>query len=405
MTPEEKAKAYDKAIKMAKDALNNGTISNNPIAGLQNIFPELMESDDEGIRKKLISYFSAVKDFSTLEYNYGITNEEVVEWLKKQGDKDKLIKELGEYKVKYTQETLGQYLEKQGEQKTIDNLTQQKATNIAVKKCFDKQKSDDKGEQMFHEGDWVVISTSNGRKIVQIVSIEYVPYDQPRYITSECKWFDNRTKARLWDITKDAKDGDVLADKSDGTIGIFQNIGHHPDGGSYNDPSYCFLHCRYDDGYFYADFENGNTMNSDDVIPATKEQHDILMKAMADAGYTFDFKKKKLKEIEHQPDEQSLPYRKNETTEKLIALAECLEADGDCLFNGLSDNNYGKLLRVLARELSEVKPDMWNEDDEKWFKEMELMCLNFSNDTDYRCKFFNWIKSLKDRMQSKTRVE
>ena len=103
--------------------------------------------------------------------------------------------------------------------------------------------------------------------------------------------------AHLWTI-EDAKDGDVVVDKSDGTIGIFQSIGHHPDGGSYNDPSYCFLHCRYDDGFFYADFENGNTMDSDDAIPATKEQRELLFQNMKEAGYEWDAEKKELKEIE-----------------------------------------------------------------------------------------------------------
>ena len=38
----------------------------------------------------------------------------------------------------------------------------------------------------------------------------------------------------------------------------------------------------------------------------------------------------------------------------------------------------------------------WSEEDESWFKEIELMCLNFSNDTDYREKFLTWLKSLKE---------
>lgn len=97
---------------------------------------------------------------------------------------------------------------------------------------------------------------------------------------------------RLWTI-RDAKEGDVLVDKSDGTIGIFQSIGHHPDGGSYNDPSYCYLHCRYDDEFFYADFENGNTMDSDNAVPATKKQHDLLFQKMKEAGYSWDGKLKK----------------------------------------------------------------------------------------------------------------
>lgn len=41
------------------------------------------------------------------------------------------------------------------------------------------------------------------------------------------------------------------------------------------------------------------------------------------------------------------------------------------------------------------QPAEWSEEDKKWFKEIELMALNFSNSADYREKFFNWLKSLR----------
>ena len=41
----------------------------------------------------------------------------------------------------------------------------------------------------------------------------------------------------------------------------------------------------------------GNVKDSKDFHPATKEQRNTLLKAMTDAGYTFDFEKKELKEI------------------------------------------------------------------------------------------------------------
>ena len=56
MTPEEKVRAYDEALAMAKDALNDGTISNNTIAYLQGIFPELKENEDEMIRKDVLTF-------------------------------------------------------------------------------------------------------------------------------------------------------------------------------------------------------------------------------------------------------------------------------------------------------------------------------------------------------------
>ena len=60
MTQEEKAKAYDEAIKRAKDALNDGTISNNTIAYLQDVFPELKDSEDERMRKGLIAFLEDI---------------------------------------------------------------------------------------------------------------------------------------------------------------------------------------------------------------------------------------------------------------------------------------------------------------------------------------------------------
>lgn len=80
---EEKAKAYDEALKAAVIAYKDE--DKHLKATLERIFPQLKESEDEIIRKKLISYFSAVKGFSTLEYNYVISNEEVIAWLEKQG--------------------------------------------------------------------------------------------------------------------------------------------------------------------------------------------------------------------------------------------------------------------------------------------------------------------------------
>lgn len=59
---------------------------------------------------------------------------------------------------------------------------------------------------------------------------------------------------------------------------------------------------------------------------------------------------------EQKPKEWSFPYNVNETVDKLIAIAECLEMDGDCLFNGYSGTECGKFLRDLARKQVECKP-------------------------------------------------
>ena len=66
--------------------------------------PELKESEDEKMRKALIKYFGELCDWNDV-YGY-----QVVSWLEKQGKKDKLIQELGEYKIKYTQEVLEKHI-------------------------------------------------------------------------------------------------------------------------------------------------------------------------------------------------------------------------------------------------------------------------------------------------------
>ena len=106
MIEKEKAEAYDKALERAR-AINNGkdvdVESGTTIC--EYIFPELKESEDEKIRKEIISI---------LRNTYWTSNRnrfnELVAWLEKQGDKDKLIQELGEYKVKYTQEVLEKHI-------------------------------------------------------------------------------------------------------------------------------------------------------------------------------------------------------------------------------------------------------------------------------------------------------
>ena len=65
------------------------------------------------------------------------------------------------------------------------------------------------------------------------------------------------------------------------------------------------------------------------------------------------------------PAKWRFPYGKDETVDKLIAIAECLEMDGDALFNGYKGMECGKLLRDLARKQVEYKPAEWSEEDEK----------------------------------------
>ena len=208
---------------------------------------------------------------------------------------------------------------------------------------------------------------------------------------------------RLWTIA-DAKEGDVLI--CGNQTFLFKCIEEKQ--------VYCYGYIWRNEykemiGFQFCNQPNQLYCYTDAVMsPATKEQRDTLFTKMKEAGYEWDADKKELKKIEQKPTKRSLPYEKNETVEKLIALAECLEMDGDCLFNGLSGDDYGKLLRVLAIELTEVKP-AWSEEDDKILNTIindiqerhpkAMWKINYGNTVAVSTKYIiDWLKSLKDRI-------
>lgn len=82
MTIEEKAKAYDKAIRIAQETYNTQPVYRN---WLGSMFPELCESEDERIRKRLIDFFEDWR--KNRSHCWGITATDILAWLEKQGEK------------------------------------------------------------------------------------------------------------------------------------------------------------------------------------------------------------------------------------------------------------------------------------------------------------------------------
>ena len=127
MTQEEKAKRYDEVLEIAKkNYITAQDLCEGSQMGvecfkntLESIFPEL-KSEDEMIKKEIIEYIKT-----------GTYHKKWIAWLEKLGEKDKLIRELGEYKVKYIQETLGKAL-------TMNNKDDERVrkTTIAFLKDF-----------------------------------------------------------------------------------------------------------------------------------------------------------------------------------------------------------------------------------------------------------------------------
>jgi len=177
-----------------------------------------------------------------------------------------LVRQSSEVLDRQNQNNMIAWLEKQGEQKPTDKV-----------------------EPKFHEGEWII---SNDKKSTyQVIEVKRGIYvirdnvDNHEYHIGieECE-----KSGRLFTI-QDAKDGDVLV-ASDSSIFIFKEVR----GSS----------CKH---YIALTSDNEIQVNTKldkfwetarGVKPSTKEQRDTLLKAIADAGYTFYFEKKELKKIE-----------------------------------------------------------------------------------------------------------
>lgn len=143
-----------------------------------------------------------------------------------------------------------------------------------------------KVEPKFHEGDWIV--WRNQCYNVNYTGCGYELIDQ-NGLSISLIYTTIDENAHLWTI-KDAKDGDVLV--TGDWVFIFEKL-------NTNDKPVCY--CHYDVELGFSIDVNTYISTGSYIRPATKEERDTLMKAMADAGYSFDFEKKELKWIEQNP--------------------------------------------------------------------------------------------------------
>ena len=244
------------------------------------------------------------------------------------------------------------------------------------------QKPADKVEPKFKVGDWVVYD----HRTYQIVELP-----QGRLINASLSRNGKTEKVPLpycekWSI-QDAKDGDVLATEPiEGYHSPFVAIYKKQNEEDFD--SYCFIGF---DGKFYKG-ENGHS--TEKVHPATKEQRDQLEKAMADAGYTFDFEKKKLKKVEQKPawseeDESML----NDIMHNIHFAETHRNVTGS---SAMEKEQVNWLISIKDRVLPQPKQE-WSEDDDDdaWLNDIinKAECnLQLNKDE------INWLISLKDRV-------
>lgn len=311
MTQEEKAKAYDEAIKKAKDALNDGTISNNTIAYLQDIFSELKESEDERIRKDLIAFLEDIFYFgknTNLDKWDKSDCSDWIAWLEKKREKKQEWSEDDENEFNHIIHILN-LAEEEQEIKGYNNLigtvdwfkslkdkVQSKQSNKPqgkpVLETVDEKSTDNANnvQPKFKVGDWIVYD-DNICKIMKM-SPDYQFYHC--YSIKNHLHIYNRSlenEIHLWTIN-DAKDGDIIYAKSKFNDFYYICIFFKLENGKSWD--HCYITSK-DSKHWNFEYGKGFLrIDGHDFYPASKEQRDLLFYKMKESDYEWDFKNKEV---------------------------------------------------------------------------------------------------------------
>lgn len=279
---EQKAKRYDKALDEAKAIHKAIKKDLRPV--IEQIFPELQESDDAKMWKLLKKYVHYNISDTVLEADH-ITREYLESWLEKQGEQKTSWSEEDEnsfLNVLWCCKKAASIAKDENEMGTVWCAEQWlKSLKERVQPKQGEQNSVDKVEPKFKVGDWI----SDGNITIQIEAIKNNCYSY----CGDCTLYSIKTADKvyhLWTI-EDAKDGDVLA--NDKSVFIYAKV-------LYNKP---YAYCGVDKyGVFKDDCLKYDWSNSvDNIHPATKEQRDLLFQKMQEADYEWNVEKKVLEGI------------------------------------------------------------------------------------------------------------
>lgn len=311
-----------------------------------------IESDNEKIKNAILNHLK--KLWGNCQDNVcGVHVEDAINWLEKQRDKDKLIQELGKYKVKYTQEVLEKYINNMSN-KDDERL---RKTAISFLKDFAEQGYENavecidwlekQGEPNPYSGvsfkynghTWGMCARDNGVEIVvdgeikERIFLDNEPQgksaleaikeekvdnepkfkvgdwvvnkfgdsfhidslDKKNYQVSDGKGNYNyfpilkQDEMHLWAI-QDAKDGDVLFTSSTASYETFIFKSIDEKGNAE-----CYFAYDSEDGFREGEYHFiGRATN---CKPATKEQRDTLERVMTNAGYRWNKEELKLEKI------------------------------------------------------------------------------------------------------------
>lgn len=287
---EQKAKAYDKAVKEAIIAYKDE--DKHLKATLERIFPELGETEDERLRKDIIRVLKGEISFTSEK-----ENEKYIAWLEKQGEPKYTKKDVDDAYLKGISDAKNE-IEKQYEanyqiRKDIatfifnyrgdlkDRAKWMDYLGIKISFVKEKQKPAKKIEPKFHEGDFIVNDYCMG-KVIEVTNDAYL------LDTGQGIPFSYEHKAHLWTI-QDAKDGDVLICE-EGYPFIYAS--------NHIYSKYLTAYCGITNDGVFKNSDKTELWTNDNVAPATIEQRELLFQKMSEAGYEWDANKKELKKIE-----------------------------------------------------------------------------------------------------------
>jgi hypothetical protein len=292
MTQEEKAKRYEEALERANIIYTDEykpEIAEFCKQSLENIFPELKESEDERIRKAILEGLIDCRVAPDLGWSNfgGIEIDDCIAWLEKQGDKPQ---------GKIPLEAINNIDDKgyccvvtSQDKSALEAINEEKVDNQNCVKPADEPK--------FHEGECLTENHPNNyARFVQILEIVNVQ-GKKRYRISrdlhndedivECRFIEDN-----WHHFNihDAKDGDVLfhSDSASNGIFIFKEILQC------RNMQKVICYCDYDseDGFCLGENHTCCWTDSKILHPATKKQRDLLFQKMKEAGYEWTRQRK-----------------------------------------------------------------------------------------------------------------
>ena len=371
-----------KHYRMKQDKENNiYKIDNTSNCGISVYNEELKEPDDERIRKEIIEYIKT-----------GTYHKDWIAWLEKKESVEEIVERCkdswyNEGKIAGMAEGLS------------DDEKYQQGWHDAIEKKEEKFDNANKVEPKFKVGDWIIDKSGFVQQVLDFRGGIYTcTYNS---FTTDCE-----SNYHLWTI-EDAKDGDVLVSNY-GKPFIYN--GNH---NSIRVGAYCGISTS---NTFTIAREKCHWTENQNIRPANKEQHNALMKAMADAGYTFDFDKKELKKIG--------PKLKVKYAGSEYNVLEIKEFPGGIIYYGIEDEpnhidyvlpenceiisgygvkEKGNSYPTKSAIFSQQNPAWGQEDEKNLMGIIDEIAVNKSEspESDYETydRFIDWLKSLKNRIQ------